>query len=124
SDLTIGFTSGTHFELKLESDLTDNWEKSLTFEINESTLDSVSVLIRYNPIEASFGELHLDNLRMNSDNVDLLQVMLVASSARPVYVVNPVAIVPDNVSMNGFLASWNAVYDASGYYLTAYNVTE
>lgn len=124
SDVTVSFGLGTHYELKLENDLTDTWKKSLTLAINESILDSVTVLIRYNPIEASYNELHLDYLMMISEDVDLLQATLIGSSARPVYVVSPVASVPNDVSLNGFLASWSPVYDASGYYLTAYNVTE
>lgn len=124
SDVTVSFASGSHFELKLEDNPVDEWTKSLSLAITDSVLDSVSVLIRYNPIEASYSDTHLDYVRISSESADQLQMMVTATSARPVYVVSPVANTPEDVSLNGYMASWNAVYDATGYYLTAYNVTE
>jgi len=48
---------------------------------------------------------------------------MTGTSTRPVYVVTPVADNATDVSIAGFTANWNSVYDATGYYLTAYNVT-
>jgi len=41
-----------------------------------------------------------------------------------VYVVTPVADEATDLSIAGFTANWNTVFDASGYYLTVYNLTD
>jgi len=124
SNIIIDFGFNTFFELKREDDLSDNWSKSIELIATDSTVENTSILIRYFPTEASFDETHYEYLNIRSEDSDIEQAVIKGSSSRPVYVVPPVANNPASATLNGYRASWNAVYDASGYYLTAYNISE
>jgi hypothetical protein len=123
-NVTVDFTEKLHFEIKLANDPGTIWSKSLVIPVNGSVLDSVVLLIRYNPAEPSHKEIHYDYLNINSEDADLIQQIVSGQSARPVYVVPPVAAPPTKAGLPGFDARWNEVFDASGYYLTAWNTTE
>jgi M6 family metalloprotease-like protein len=122
-NVTIDFTEKKHFEVKLANDPGTVWSKSLIVPIAGSILDSVQIQIRYNPAEPSHKEIHYDYLNINSEDADLIQIVVSGQSARPVYVVPPVASAPASAGLTGYDARWNSVFDASGYYLTAWNTT-
>lgn len=122
-NITIDFTDKKHFELKLSTDPGTVWSRSLVIPVTGNKLDSVVIQIRYNPVEPSHKEIHYDYLNINSEDADLIQVVVSGQSARPVYVVPPVATVPASAGLSGFSAKWNAIFDATGYYLTAWNTT-
>jgi len=124
SDIQINFSFNTHFELKKADDPGDNWTKSILLTAVNNTVENTDILIRYNPIEASLDETHFEYLNVSSEEADFEQSVITGKSTRPVYVVPPVANEASAIDLNGYLASWNAVFDASGYYLTAYNVAE
>ncbi len=122
-NVTIDFTEKRHFEVKLASDPGTVWSRSLIIPITGNKLDSVVIQIRYNPAEPSHKEIHYDYLNIRSEDADLIQHVVSGQSARPVYVVAPVATVPESAGLRGYTAQWNEIYDASGYYLTAWNTT-
>jgi len=123
-NVKINFETNSHFELKKEDDPTDNWTKILELTPVDSVLSNTSVLVRYNPTEASFSDAHVDYINVSSDDARSIRTMITGFATRAVYVVSPVATEPTSVSLKGFTANWTDVFDASGYYLTVYNVTE
>jgi M6 family metalloprotease-like protein len=120
-NISIGFTNQKHFEIRKAGDT--NWSKNIELTAVNGVTDSTTIEIRYNPTDASYNDTHFEYLNINSDNADLIQVVISGKSSRPVYVVPPVANAATETSLGGYDASWNLVYDAKGYYLTAYNIT-
>jgi len=124
ANIQIDFNIKSHFELKKENDISDNWKKEIELVAIDSLVDSTVILIRYNPTEASFTDAHYDYLNIRSEDADIQQKSISGTSTRPVYVISPVANEATNVSLKGYNASWNKVFDATGYYLTAYSVAD
>jgi len=122
-NVTIDFNENKHFEVKLANDPGLLWSKSLVIPVSGNKLDSVLIHIRYNPTEPSHKEFHFDYLNIKSVDADIIQVVISGQSARPVYVVPPVATVPESAGLTGYTAKWNEVFDATGYYLTAWSST-
>src|SRR5665647_3746468 len=61
---------------------------------------------------------------MTSQNAEKVQIGLSGTSTRAVYVKSPVAVNPTDLNISSFIANWDPVFDATGYYLTVYNVSE
>ena len=121
TDIVLAFNMGLHFEIKKETDT--SWSKTIILSPVDSTITNMKIQIRYNPTEPSFRDTHTDILVLNSANVSTIKVNLSGTSTRPVYVTPPVATAPTDLSLESYVAHWDNVYDASGYYLTAYNIS-
>lgn len=119
-DVIVSFSNNIHFQMRKQGDI--SWSNSLTFTPVDSTLTSMNIELRYNPLQPSFDDIHLEYLVFNTKNIDAQQTELIGKSSRPVYVVPPLAKNASEVSMEKFIANWESVYDANGYYLTAYNI--
>jgi M6 family metalloprotease-like protein len=123
-NVKINLVSKNHFEFKIASDENGDWVKSLTLFKNGNLLPETEILIRYNPTEPSFKATHTDNLTIETTDAEKIIIPLTGTSTRPVYVVPPIANVASDVTMSSFQANWEPVYDASGYYLTLYNISD
>jgi len=122
SDLKISFNLQTHFEIKKSTDPENAWSKLLILKPNaDSTVTETNLQIRYNPTEPSYTNFHSEILTLESTNAEKISMSFTGVSTRPVYVVSPVASEASEVTMGSFIANWNSVYDASGYYLTVYS---
>lgn len=124
SSINISFYNNLHYEMKKETDPETAWAKSLTLVQNIDSIVNVKVLVRYNPNEPSFNKIHVDSLVLNSNNAETVKVSLSGVSTRAVYVVRPVATAASEIGISSFIANWEPVYDATGYYLTVYNISE
>lgn len=122
--INIAFTLGTHFEIKKETDPETAWGKNITLLPIDSVVSPTNIQIRYNPTEPSYLSTHYDNLQFTTPFAEKLSIPLSGKSSRPVYVVPPVAASAADVTYRSFVASWNSVNDATGYYLTVYNVSD
>ena len=122
--LVINFNYSTHFQLKRKNDPGNNWVKSLTLATVDSVLENTTILVRYNPVEPSYKEIHTEYLNLIIEEAVMAQGTLTGTSSRPVLVVPPVATNATSVSLNGFTANWTDVFDATGYYLTVYSTSE
>lgn len=122
--LVVRFNYNLHFELRLASDPSSSWKRILKIPAINGGIDTTAVLVRYNPSEPSYNELHYEYLIVSSEEAETLQTLISGSSPRPVYVVPPIANPVSVNTLEGFQASWNEVYDASGYYLTVYSTSE
>ena len=111
-----------HFEIKLESDT--QWKKYIALAPTDSIVDTTRILIRYNPTEPSFTDMHYETLTLSSNNAETSSIAITGKSTRPVYVVPPVANNASDIIESSFVANWESVYDASGYYLTVYSITD
>lgn len=120
----LSFTDGTNYEMKKESDSETAWSKKISLATNNGILSTANVQIRYNPVEPSFKARHIDMFTMSSTNAETEQIMIEGKSTRPVYVVPTVAEAATDTSMGSFIAHWNDVYDATGYYLTVYSTLD
>lgn len=119
--LKLNFSTNDHFEMRLKASGSDSWSRKLQFAPVAGKVESTTVVIRYNPQEPSYSEVHFDYLTASSTDADTHQSSVSGQSTRPVYVVPPVALSSSYSNLNGFEASWNQVFDASGYYLTVYS---
>ncbi|MEA4935066.1 MAG: M6 family metalloprotease domain-containing protein [Paludibacter sp.] len=122
--LILDFNIKSHFEIKRKDDLSNQWVKTLTLATIDSILDSTTILVRYNPTEPSYKDIHTEYLNFIIEEVVMNQFTLTGTSSRPVLVVPPVATAASAVSLNGFTANWTDVFDATGYYLTVYSTSE
>lgn len=125
SNIILSFRKNFHFEIKKETDPETAWAKTITLVQNvDSIVNNVKVMVRYNPAIPSFSEIHLDSIVLKSNNAETLLVSLSGNSSRPVYVVPPISTEPSEITVYSFIANWEPTYDATGYYLTAYNISE
>lgn len=122
--LVIRFNYNLHFELRLASEPSASWKRILKIPAINGVIDTTTVLLRYNPSEPSYNELHYEYLIVTSNEAETLQTLISGSSPRAVYVVPPIANPVVVSTLEGFEASWNEVYDATGYYLTVYSTSE
>lgn len=116
----LNFSQKQHFEMRVSG--SNDWRKQLTLAIVDSILDTTTIEIRYNPAEPSFNNTHNEILSVTSPDAETVSVNVSGTSTRPVYVVTPVANNALEVKQGSFIANWNNVYDASGYYLTVYTL--
>lgn len=124
SNIKLTFKTNLHFEMKKESDPETAWAKTIALSPMDSTIQSTNIHIRYNPTEPSFSATHSDILTLAATGADTVTVSVSGTSTRPVYVVPPVATAATDITIASFVAHWNEVYDASGYYFTAYNLSD
>lgn len=116
----LGFSQKQHFEMRVSG--TNDWKKQLALAVVDSVLDTTDIEIRYNPLEPSFINTHNETFSVTSPDAETVSVNISGTSTRPVYVVTPVANNALDVKEGSFVANWNSVYDASGYYLTVYTM--
>ena len=124
SPVNISFKIGQHFEMKKESDPVSAWGKTITLTPIDSVIANTNIQIRYNPTVPSYTAIHSDTLVLSSETGDYASAQITGISTRPIYVVTPVANEASNTTFTSFIANWNPVYDATGYYLTVYNLAE
>jgi M6 family metalloprotease-like protein len=121
--INIAFNAGTHFEMKKETDTT--WGKSLILTpTSDSLVASTNIQIRYNPTVPSYIGVHSDIFTLTTTNGDYASASVSGTSTRAVYVVPPIASEATNTTFTSFIANWNNVFDAVGYYLTVYTVSD
>jgi len=124
SPINIAFKAGTHFEMKKDTDPVTAWGKSLTLTPVDSIVNNTNIQIRYNPTVPSYAEVHNDTFVLTTINGDYAEALLTGTSTRAVYVVPPIANEAKDVAFTSFVANWNNVYDAVGYYLTVYSISD
>lgn len=117
-EVQLSFEEGTHFEMSLSGDSFAEWTKTLQIDVPQDVKFESSVYVRYAPTEPSYNRLHEDALLIVSEGAENLSIALTGNSKRPVYVTTPVAKAATDITESGFTANWEAVEDATGYYLT------
>lgn len=118
--VTITFLTGQQFEMKI--DTAKVWGKSITLTPIKSIVSNTIIQIRYDPLVPSYGSIHNDTLVLTTSSGDYASALVSGTSTRAVYVVSPVENAATDATFDSFVASWNSVYDAAGYYLTVYNI--
>jgi len=119
----LSFSIGLHFEMKKETDPETAWGKSITLTPVNLIVEKTVIQIRYNPTVPSFTQIHSETFVLKSGVSDYANAELTGMSTRQVYVVPPIANDAVDVTFASFIANWNNVYDANGYYLTVYNIS-
>ena len=122
--INIKFNTGLHFEMKKDTDPASAWRKSITLIAVDSVIPLTTIQIRYNPTVPSYTSVHTDDIEFVTVDGDYADAPLSGTSTRAVYVVPPVAENATDITFTSFLANWNSVFDAVGYYLTVYNITD
>lgn len=118
----IYFSENNHFEMKLATEEIAQWRKHIELIPNDSIVDTTTVLIRYNPIVPSYIDKHYETLLFQSTDADTVKISLVGSSTP--YLTVPEAFEPSEITTSSYIANWASVNDATGYYLTAYMLSE
>jgi len=118
--ITIAFLTGQQFEMKI--DTAKVWGKTITLTPIDSIITGTTIQIRYNPTVPSYTSVHSDTFILTTSSGDYASALVSGTSTRAVYVVPPVANQATDATFTSFIASWNSVYDATGYYLTVYNI--
>lgn len=124
SAVNVSFKVGQHFEMKKETDPVSAWGKTITLTPIDSVITNTNIQIRYNPTVPSYTAIHDDALVLTSEAGDYADAQITGISTRAIYVVTPVANEATDTTFTSFIANWNPVYDATGYYLTVYNLAE
>lgn len=124
SDIDLSFETAEHFEIKLAEESVTEWNKSIKLTPKDKEVADTKILIRYNPAEPSFETTHTDKLLITALDAEPLQILIEGNSTRPVLVTTPLANPATEVTAGSFVANWTEVYDATGYYLTAYAIPE
>ena len=122
--INVKFNTGLHFEMKKDTDPASAWRKSITLIPVDSVVPTTTIQIRYNPTVPSYTSVHTDDIEFVTVDGDYADTQLSGTSTRAVYVVPPVADNAKDATFTSFLANWNSVFDAVGYYLTVYNITD
>ena len=122
--LRISFANKNHFEMRMQNENDTKWRKYIALSPVDSVVDSTYLLIRYNPTEPSFADTHNETLILSSKNAESIKTLIYGRSSRRIYVVPPLANEAKDVTLGSFIANWESVYDASGYYLTVYSLSD
>jgi len=118
--INVAFKTGQHFEMKI--DTAKVWGKTITLNPVDSVVGNTTIQIRYNPTVPSYSSVHADTLLFSTTAGDYASIAASGTSTRAIYVVPPVATDASDVTFASFVANWNSVYDATGYYITVYHV--
>ncbi len=116
------FSENNHFEMKLATDDNTQWRKKIELIPIDSIIDTTTILVRYNPTVPSYVYIHYETLILQSKGAKEVYVYLEGISSPHLDI--PVALEPIEVSMSSYIANWTSVKDATGYYLTAYTLTD
>ena len=121
--IQITFTENKYFEMRLGNDFSAEWTKNLILAPIDSVVDTTQILVRYNPTEPSYLDVHNEIISITSKDATPIYLSLQGKSTRPVYVVPPVATEATDVTISSYVAHWEPVIDATGYYFTAYYIS-
>lgn len=124
ADISISFLTKMHFQIRKASETENDWRTTITLSPLSGKVDTTEILVRYNPTEPSFGETHTDKIQISTLNADNQQLTVNGVSTRKVYVVPPVATAATLITSRQYTANWEEVFDATGYYVTAYSISE
>lgn len=124
AEISISFLTKTHFQIRKASETENDWRTTITLSPLSGKVDTTEILVRYNPTEPSFGETHTDKIQISTLNADNQQLTVNGVSTRKVYVVPPVATAATLITSRQYTANWEEVFDATGYYVTAYSISE
>jgi len=121
--ITVAFNVGQHFEMKI--DTAKIWGKTITLTPTiDSLVANTTIQIRYNPTVPSYYAVHADTFIFSTSAGDYADAQISGTSTRAVYVVPPIANEATDATFTSFVANWNIVNDAVGYYLTVYNIVD
>jgi hypothetical protein len=121
--VTLSFKTGIHYEMKKNSDPETAWSKTLSLNPVDSVVTAI-IQIRYNPTFPSFTNIHSDTFVASTIDGDYDDAAVSGTSTRAVYVVPPIASSATDITYTSFIANWNNVYDAVGYYATVYTAID
>ncbi|OPZ02776.1 MAG: Immune inhibitor A precursor [Bacteroidetes bacterium ADurb.BinA395] len=122
-NILLAFSENKHFEMQLENDFNAEWTKNLILAPIDSVVDTTRILVRYNPTEPSYLDVHNEIISITSKDATPIYLNLQGKSTRPVYVIPPVATEATDVTISSYVAHWEPVTDATGYYFTAYYIS-
>ncbi len=123
--LKVSLKSGEKFQIAIaDSAKTPVWGSSLTFAQSADSLIDATLLVRYFPEIASFCATDRDTILLVKDKYTTLEITISGKSTRPVLVEVPVATEATDTTSSSFVAHWDAAFDATGYYLSVYAVSE
>jgi len=119
----ISFNVGQHFEMKI--DTAKVWGKTITLTPTvDSLVAGTTIQIRYNPTVPSYSATHADTFIFTTSAGDYADAPISGTSTRGIYVIPPVATNATDATFTSFVANWNPVFDATGYYVTVYNIVD
>lgn len=116
--LNISLSSGENFQIAKVG--TDEWGSAVDYMPESDSTLQTKLLVRYFPMYASFSDLHRDTISIVLDKYTTYHIYLSGQSSRPVLVEVPVAVAAVDTTSQSYTAAWEAAFDATGYYLSAY----
>ncbi len=122
SNIHINFGFNTHFEMRLKDQENAIWTKNIELIANHGSVESTAIEIRYNPVQASLDDTDFEYLNIFSKESDFEQCVLSGISTPPRLSAPVVNKTIQTTSIQGYTANWDAVDNATGYYLTAYHI--
>jgi M6 family metalloprotease-like protein len=122
--LNLLVLNNDHFQIRKANETENEWRNSISITPINGFVDTTIILVRYNPKVPSYNEIHSDKILISTSNADYQFIDLIGTSSRKVYVVPPVATEATKITYGSYIANWNEVFDASGYFFTAYSITD
>jgi M6 family metalloprotease-like protein len=123
SNVEISLQNKLHYKIKKSTDLETAWRDTIVLRPLHAAIAKTAIQICYNPTTPSFKNNHLEKLTFTAGVTDYAERNLTGISTRPIFVIIPTASNASDTTSYGFITHWNPVFDASGYYLSVYNIS-
>ena len=123
NNIDISLQNKLHFKIKRATDSEAAWKDTLILRPINQVVAKTVIQICYNPTVPSYKNNHTEKLSFFDGISDYTERNLTGISTRPVYVVSPVAGTATDTTSYGFVTHWNSIFDATGYYMTLYSIS-
>ena len=116
--LKVSLSSGENFQIATAD--AGEWGSAVEYTPEADSTMHARLFVRYLPEHASFSDVHRDTISIVLDKYTTYHIYLSGQSTRPVLVEVPVAVAVLDTTSSSYTAAWEAAFDATGYYLSAY----
>ncbi|MGM9745799.1 MAG: M6 family metalloprotease domain-containing protein [Paludibacteraceae bacterium] len=116
--LKVSLSSGENFQIATAD--AGEWGSAVEYTPEADSTMHARLFVRYFPEHASFSDVHRDTISIVLDKYTTYHIYLSGQSSRPVLVEVPVAVAALDTTSSSYTAAWEAAFDATGYYLSAY----
>lgn len=116
--LNVSLSSGENFQIATAD--AGEWGSAVEYTPEADSTMHARLFVRYLPEHASFSDVHRDTISIVLDKYTTYHIYLSGQSTRPVLVEVPVAVAALDTTSSSYTAAWEAAFDATGYYLSAY----
>ncbi len=112
-------TSASEFQLSVDS---VSWKKTIELLPNQDSLLNTSLFVRYRPDRQECDYVSANIIAQQGSVITMLELQ--GKAPRPTLITQPKQVVPIELTPYSTFIQWDAVEDATNYYLTVYQITD